>query len=424
MRGRGPAHALILAAAVAAAGCRRPAEPQPAARPSRAEGALLSAAAFARLDPAARAAWEGYLARSARQRAADTAAMNAELRASGLAAMRRAPYARGFEVTDSMTAAWFAGDSARLLGERMLTFQAPNGGWSKHVDYARARQPGESYFGESDSWSWISTIDNGSTTEQLRFLAALQAAQPAARWHAAFERGVGYLLAAQYPNGCWPQVWPLQGSYHDAITFNDDATVRAATVLREVGAGAMPFAADTLRALAKRAAERAADCMLATQVVQGGRRTGWGQQHHPLTLEPVRARSYEHESVSSQETAAILRFLMGVERPSPVLAGAVHDGFAWLQRVALRDIAYDFRTGLRAAPGEGPVWARMYELGTDRPIFSNRDGVRRYDWNELTDRRQGYGWYSYTPVNALRHYERWRRRNPLPGADSTGRNVR
>ena len=56
-------------------------------------------------------------------------------------------------------------------------------------------------------------------------MAAAHSATDDARYSAAFLRGLNYLLDAQYPNGCYPQVYPLQGGYHDAATFNDDATV-------------------------------------------------------------------------------------------------------------------------------------------------------------------------------------------------------
>ena len=82
--------------------------------------------------------------------------------------------------------------------------------------------------------------------------------------------------------------------------------------------------------------------------------------------------------------------------------------------------SYQFDTGLRAEPGAGPLWARMTELDTDRPIFSNRDGVKLYDWNQLTDRRSGYGWYTYAPVAALRQYERWARKHPARVIPSEG----
>ena len=55
------------------------------------------------------------------------------------------------------------------------------------------------------------------------------------------------------------------------------------------------------------------------------------------------------------------------------------------------------------------MWARLYEIGTDRPIFSNREGITLYDWNQLTDRRTGYAWFGTEPASALRTYERWKR---------------
>jgi PelA/Pel-15E family pectate lyase len=55
----------------------------------------------------------------------------------------------------------------------------------------------------------------------------------------------------------------------------------------------------------------------------------------------------------------------------------------------------------------------MYEIGTNRPIFSDRNGIKLYDWNELRDRRTGYAWYTYSPVLALRQYDRWARTHPV-----------
>ena len=67
------------------------------------------------------------------------------------------------------------------------------------------------------------------------------------RYRESFLRGVDYLLAAQYPNGGWPQVFPLEGSYHDAITFNDGALVNVLSLLHDVAAvldGSLLFLGD------------------------------------------------------------------------------------------------------------------------------------------------------------------------------------
>ena len=68
---------------------------------------------------------------------------------------------------------------------------------------------------------------------------------------------------------------------------------------------------------------------------------------------------------------------------------------------------------LVAAPDSGPVWARFYEIGTDRPVFGDRDKSLHDDVNELSrERRNGYGWYRNTPKQVLVEYEAWARTHP------------
>jgi PelA/Pel-15E family pectate lyase len=170
-----------------------------------------------------------------------------------------------------------------------------------------------------------------------------------------------------------------------------------------------------LRTRAGAAVVRGVGFVVSSQVVVNGRRTAWGQQHDPIALRPVRARSYEPASLSGKESAAITDFLLRLPTPWPPVVDAVHSAAEWLRTVAVTGYAYDYRTGLQKADSGGPIWARMYEIGTNRPIFSNRDGVILYDWNQLTDRREGYAWYGIEPRNVLRRYDRWVRDHPRTG---------
>jgi PelA/Pel-15E family pectate lyase len=106
-----------------------------------------------------------------------------------------------------------------------------------------------------------------------------------------------------------------------------------------------------------------------------------------------------------------MRFLMKQKNPSARLKASINGAAAWLESHKLSGYTYDFETGLHVAPGQGPIWARMYEIGTDKPIFSDRNGIKLYDWDQLKDRRLGYAWYTYAPVLALRQYESWARKN-------------
>jgi PelA/Pel-15E family pectate lyase len=382
---------------------------------------MLTNARIAALPPNERQAWLTYLDSSAAQHARDTSVMNAELRAAGKTAMTRAPYTHGFEVDKHMTTAWFTSDSARRMADIILSFQAPNGGWSKHVDFSvHQRQPGESYFSETDKWSWISTIDNSSTTEEIHFLALADQVRHDGRYTRAVDRGVKYLLASQYPNGCWPQVWPLEGSYHDAATFNDDASVNAASLLQEVADGKYPYVEASDVARSRAAVGRAIECFVATQTRVNGTLAVWGQQHDPISLEPTSARSYELTSLTAQESANIMRFLMRVKSPSQAVVASVHSAADWLKANELFGFIYTVDGGRKEAPGAGPVWARMYEISTGKPIFSDRNGITLYDWNQLKDRRQGYGWYTYAPVATLKDYAKWAVKHPRAASVASG----
>lgn len=397
--------ALTLLIAVAAAGAQGSRDAAPG------EGTI--AARLGEVPAGERARWEDYLANSRQLAARDRQVMAAELASIGATRMRRAQYASAaFDGGEGRPAAWFTTAEARRLADNLLTYQTPSGGWSKRVAYDSARAPGQSWYSESDGWSYIPTIDNGATTSQLWYLGRIDAAQPDARYRAAFLRGLDYLLTAQYPTGCWPQVFPLQGSYHDAATFNDDAATNVLTLLDAVTAVQFPFVGEEMVLRAARASALGLECLLKSQVGVGGRRTVWGQQHDPITLQPVGARSYELRSLSGRESAGIMTYLMSLRAPDARVAAAIHAAAAYFNATAVRGVRYDYQQGATADPGAGPIWARMTEIGTNRPIFANRDGVVLYDWNQLTDRRTGYAWYGTEPGSALKKYEKWRRAHP------------
>lgn len=394
----------------------------PAQAPSsEGDGApLVSATRIATLPPMKRTAWTAYLAQSRADRLRDSNFVVAELRAIGQSAWVQPKVVPDFRIASTWDARWFASDSARTIAVTMLSYQTPSGGWTKHADMLGAPRPkGTSFFSETAGWDYIATIDNSATTTQLEFLRRVIAAQPtsteAASWRASVDRGVDYLLRAQYPSGGWPQVYPLQGGYHDATTYNDDATVNVLRVLRDVRDARMPVTNQTLRARAADAFNRGVDALLADQVMVDGRRTVWGQQHDPITRLPVRARSYELAGLTGGESAGILSLLMSIDNPAPRMVAAIHDGARWLDAHRLNAIRYDSIAGTYIADAKAPpLWARIYEIPSLKPVMANRDGVPRYDFSELTDRRTGYAWYVNRPVPMLVEYAEWSRHHPSP----------
>ena len=278
----------------------------------------------------------------------------------------------------------------------------------KHIDYtAGPRAPGQSFYGETDAWDYIATIDNGATTTEITFLARANQVRPSSRYRAAVERGLEYLVLAQQPTGCWPQVYPLEGSYHDAATFNDDAIVHVLSLLRDVGKGGLyAFVSSDVASHVATALTRGIDCVIASQITVSGTKTAWCQQHDPVTLAPTIGRSYELPGISGQESAGIVNFLMTLPNPDARVISAVHAAADWFKLTTISGYVYD-ANGFRAQAGAGPLWARIAEIGTNRPIFANRDGVKLYDFDQLTDRRTGYSWFGTAPAATLKTYATW-----------------
>jgi PelA/Pel-15E family pectate lyase len=212
-------------------------------------------------------------------------------------------------------------------------------------------------------------------------------------------------------------VWPLQGGYHDAITYNDNAMLNVLALLRDVSKTNSEFAF-VPKKYGRRAAislRQGTACILATQIDVAGRRTVWCQQHDMLTLQPASARNYEMPSQASSESADLMIFLMEQPDPGPELIAAINDAATWFEKTKINDLAYKFdaKQGrqLVPAPGNGPIWARDYELGTDRPIFGDRDRSIHDNVNEISkERRNGYAWYNPAPERALEQYADWKKR--------------
>jgi PelA/Pel-15E family pectate lyase len=381
----------------------------------------LTAERIAALPADQRPAWQAYFERSEKLRAIDEATLAAEMKAAGLTAPLVPPHGRGVPLRQP--AAFWSGPEAARIADIVVSFQTPAGGWNKNTNQTLApRKPGERFGFES---GYVGTIDNDATIDQLNFLAktitavGLTSARTAP-WRASFARGVEYLFNAQYPNGGWPQVYPLEGSYHDAITYNDNAMTNVMTLLHEIATGAADFAfvPAATRTRAAAAVERGLGCLLATQITVNGRLTVWCQQHDMLTLAPCAARNYEMPSQSGSESAGMIVYLMSLSHPSPAVVKSVHAAAAWLKRTAKYDIA--FRPApdgsgrkLVSSPGAGPIWPRYAEIGSDRPLFGDRDLTIHDNVDEISkERRNGYSWWNDGPKRALDRYTAWAKDHP------------
>ena len=310
-----------------------------------------------------------------------------------------------------------------LRAEMELLFQNPDGGWSKNVEWDSFKILQEAKNASEQNKRRKSTFDNSATYTQIRSLAKSYASTNNRRYRQAAERGLTYLFREQRPSGGW------RGSDVDAITYNDDAMIGVMQLLREVSEGQAHFSwADSQnRRDARRALKRAIRVTLDCQIKVNNRRTGWCQQHDHKSLKPVKARAYELPSISGAESVNIVRFLMEIETPSNEVIEAIEGAVAWFQKSAIKNVRIEtypiepVKDGQKIISSDKRVvsdtdaelvWARFYEIGTNRPFFCNRDGVKVYSLAEVKlERRTGYSWYgSYARSLLAKDFPRWQKR--------------
>ena len=316
------------------------------------------------------------------------------------------------------------GDAEALrIADNFILYQRTSGGWPKNVDMAKVVSDSERAAILRQKNNNDSTFDNGATYTQLSFLAQVYTAQRNERHRESFLRGFDYLLKAQHANGGWPQFYPDLHGYHKHITFNDGAMIGVMKVLRDVAAAkpVYSFVDEGRRASAAKAVEKGIECILKTQVIVNGRRTVWGAQHDEVTLAPAPARTFEPASLSAGESVEIVRFLMSIKDPSPAVIDAVESAIKWFEESELKGIKWIEKADASQRGGidrvvvkdpNGSIWARFYEIGSNRPIFAGRDGVIKYDLAQIEhERRTNYNWYVEGPAKLLKlEYPAWRKR--------------
>ena len=350
-------------------------------------------------------AWQAYQQQSAADMALLQQQLQAELVAAKLTVPLPALKAKNFGLNGI--------DSPAALNA-VLSYQTVLGGWSKRTDMQQVRKLGQLPGSET---AYIPTFDNGATSTQIRWLAAYYpqaSAMEQAKIRSALMQAVQFVLRAQYPNGGFPQSYPLRGSYHDAVTLNDNVMMDLLNLQWDIANHSDYQWLDAdLRSAARAGFAKGVDWLVQAQVQVDGQRTVWAAQHHPLSGEPVAARKFEQISLVSSESAEVLQLLLDKAPDSVGVLPALCSGIAWLQQHQIRDKAWQRHgTGSALVEKKGAqLWARFYSLPQQQPVFFDRDGQVYSDVNQLSlERQQGYGWYQ---TNAKGVLKAWNKRPEL-----------
>ncbi|MBB5352976.1 PelA/Pel-15E family pectate lyase [Haloferula luteola] len=363
--------------------------------------AAVTEEAVEQLAPSEQAAWEAYLQRSKVAAELNEQGLVEELSSEGLERARKAPDGADFKLPKQPGDGWYGSSEAQALAEVLLSYQTPAGGWSKHNGYSQGRRlhgmQWSSQYDPGHRPHYLGTIDNRATTAEIQFLVEVWRKTKRSDCREGVQRGLQYLLAAQNPHGGWPQVFPLEGGYHDAVTLNDDAMTHVLELMKSVA----EMDAGLVRVGLKRDCQEAFEKGLLCAVRMQFEGKGWCGQHDAISLAPVAARAMEPAALVSVESANLLKVLMSVDEPDAALVRCIENGLSWLEEVALT-----------ANDEKSRKWARFYELGTDRPIYPGRDGVIYKDFDALARRNKvGYDYVSSRPGSVVdQAAKKWRKK--------------
>lgn len=275
-------------------------------------------------------------------------------------------------------------DAARDVARALVWGQRQIGGWDHRVDVAHLTADAKTPIRKEGRCAFDDNITQGA----LKFLIDADSEIDEAWLSEGVALGIAFMIKSQFANGAWPQWYPLRGGYHDYYTFNDNSINDCIDVMLKAHKA---YGKDEYLACA----ERGGEFIIASQLP--GPQAGWAQQYSH-DMKPAWARRFEPLGVCSAATARNIRTLVQlyVYTKDDKYLAPIPAAMEWLEDSKIRD----------------NMWARLYEVKTNRPIYGDREDGNKvhYDYEKVSlKERTSYGWRGeYGIGSAISHYRRVR----------------
>ncbi|MBD3350940.1 MAG: hypothetical protein GF364_05585 [Candidatus Lokiarchaeota archaeon] len=221
-------------------------------------------------------------------------------------------------------------------------------------------------------------LDDDTMQSAMRFLLNIYNITASSTYLNAINKGFECIFNMEKDTGGWPQKSNYgRNAYEHYVTLNDDAFYRVFMLLLK----AHDMFADRTEFLD--AAKRACQFLVRVQGNGGSKdQKGWSQQYNDQDL-PAWARSFEPPAICSSQTARAIDMLIEIFLYT--------NESSWLNPIP-EAIEWLNSTDTRLT---GDLWARLYELKTNNPIYGlERGGPYKnpkyvYDFDSA---RPGYSW--------------------------------
>jgi PelA/Pel-15E family pectate lyase len=278
-------------------------------------------------------------------------------------------------------------DAAKRAAMCLVRGQLESGGWAYDIDFDPATRGKRAYRVDTNNSSIkraksvdnTTVLDDNTSQEALRMLMRIdvELGFKNAVIHEAALYGLDHLIAAQYPNGAWPQrfrappeadKFPVKRAsypeswsrtfpginYSGYYTFNDNAMGDCIDVMLEAEKvyGEMKY---------RGTAEKCGDFILLAQMPDP--QPAWAQQYD-LDMHPAWARKFEPPSITGGESQSVLQSLLLLYRET---------GQEKFLAPVPKALAY-----FRASQLPDGQLARFYELQTNKPLYFTKEYVLTY----------------------------------------------
>ena len=285
-------------------------------------------------------------------------------------------------------------DCACKVAQCIIHGQLPCGGWNYMFDYESEATTRHWYatigrqawrLEEFQHYYGNATFDDEATKHCAEYLLRIYLEKHDQAFYEPLQRAIGFFVQSQYPNGGWPQRYPLmydhpfrgKADYSSFVTINDDVMPENIDFLMQCyhSLGMKELREPILRAM---------HCL--RDVQQPLPLAGWGDQYTPNDLQPAHARSYEPRAINTATTMQMSRLMIQYYQMTgdkSFLKG-IPNAITFLEGQKLPD---EWAPVVRRRPlGEGEILTpRFINPDDGKPMYVHRKGSNVKNGEYYTD---------------------------------------